>query len=69
MITKILWQRWLLRLAGMIFLLVAVAHMTRLIMQAPLILGSWHVPMWGSLLASFITLLLAWLYFRAASGK
>jgi hypothetical protein len=42
-------------LAGVIFLLVALAHLLRAVMNWPVVVASWTVPMW----LSWITFLIA----------
>jgi hypothetical protein len=45
--------------AGLIFLLVAVAHLLRLLLRWSVILNGWTVPMWVSLIAFVVTASLA----------
>ncbi|MDX8406844.1 MAG: hypothetical protein R8L58_00505 [Mariprofundaceae bacterium] len=59
-------QRWLLRLAGLLFLLIAAAHVARFILHIDIVIGHWAVPMWASPVAVVVLLLLAWLYFRVS---
>ena len=40
-----------LLVASVVFLLVAVAHATRIACGSTLIIGSWNVPMWASYVA------------------
>ena len=61
-------QRILLIVGGIIFALVAAAHITRILMQTEVVIGGWTLPMWGSVPAALILILLAFLFFRAA-GK
>ena len=55
-----------LRIAGTIFALAALAHLVRLVMGWPVLVGNWAIPMWVSAIAlvgagvlSFIGLRLA----------
>lgn len=59
-------NRHFLRLAGAIFALMALAHLARLVMGWPVLIGDWAVPLWVSVIAligagmlSFIGLRLA----------
>ncbi|MDQ7011328.1 MAG: hypothetical protein Q9M29_05855 [Mariprofundaceae bacterium] len=61
-------QRILLIVGGIIFALVAAAHIARILMQTEVVIGGWTLPMWGSVPAALILILLAFLFFRAA-GK
>jgi len=61
-------QRVLLIIGGMVFSLVAAAHITRLMMEVEVVIGGWPLPMWASLPTALILILLAFLFFRAA-GK
>ena len=45
--------------AGLIFLLVAVAHLLRLLLRWSVILNGWTVPMWVSLIAFVVAAFLA----------
>jgi len=45
--------------AGLIFLLVAVAHLLRLLLRWGVILNGWTVPMWVSLIAFVVAAFLA----------
>lgn len=47
------------KIAGVIFLLVAIAHLLRLIFKAKVIIASFIVPMWMSGIAAVVTLLLS----------
>lgn len=48
-------------LAGIIFLLVALAHLLRGVMNWPVAVGSWTVPMWLSWVAFLIASALGFL--------
>jgi len=59
-------QRAVLYLVGVVFLLVSAAHVVRLILQVEILINGWLLPLWTSLPAAFVTLLLAWLSLREA---
>ena len=59
-------QRAVLYLVGFVFLLVSAAHVVRLILQVEILINGWLLPLWTSLLAAFVALLLAWLSLREA---
>jgi len=61
-------QRTLLIVAGVIFSLVAAIHITRFVMEIEVVIGGWPLPLWASLPAAVILILLAFLFFRTA-GK
>ncbi|MFQ5581630.1 MAG: hypothetical protein ACE5F3_03260 [Mariprofundaceae bacterium] len=61
-------QRILLIIGGIIFALAAAAHIARMLLETEVMIGGWTLPLWGSLPASLILILLAYLFFRAA-GK
>jgi len=44
-------SRNFLRIAGTIFALVALAHLLRIIMGWPVMIGTWSIPIWISLIA------------------
>jgi hypothetical protein len=50
--------------AGLIFLLVAVAHLLRLLLRWSVILNGWTVPMWVSSIALVVAGFLAFEGFR-----
>lgn len=62
-------QRAMLYLSGSLFALVAVAHVMRLVLNVKIVIQGWSVPLWTSALAIVLTVMLAWLCFRAAAGK
>ena len=41
-------------LAIFVFALVALAHIVRLAFNVPVTIGTWSVPMWGSLLSAIL---------------
>jgi len=59
-------QRALLIVGGVIFSLVAAAHITRIVMETEIVIGGWPLPLWASLPTALILILLAFLFFRAA---
>jgi hypothetical protein len=54
-------------LAGSIFLLGALIHATRLVMEWPLIIGAWNAPIWASWVGVLIAGGLGWLGLRAGT--
>jgi len=52
------------RLAMIIFVLVAVAHLLRLIFGVDVIIGSWDMPLWVSVLGTIVPAGIAWLLWR-----
>lgn len=51
------------KIAGAVFLLVAIAHLLRLIFSMDVIIGGWAVPLWFSVFGFILTLLLAvWIF-------
>jgi hypothetical protein len=52
-------QKAFSRVAGLIFLLVAVAHLLRLLLRWSVILDGWTVPMWVSAIALVVAGFLA----------
>ncbi len=61
-------QRILLIIAGILFALVAATHITRFAMEVEVLINGWALPIWTSLPAALVLILLAYLFFRAA-GK
>jgi hypothetical protein len=55
-------------LAGAIFLIVAIAHASRLIFKWEVIVADWHVPMWVSAVAVVIAGYLAFEGFQRKSN-
>jgi len=51
-------------LAGAIFLIVAVAHVLRLVFKWEVVVGGWRVPMWVSAIAFVVAAYLAYEGFR-----
>ena len=52
------------KIAIIIFLVVAFAHLLRLVFLIPLTAGEWSVPQWISLFGIVVPLLVAWLLWR-----
>lgn len=50
--------------SSLIFLLVAVLHLFRLVLQWDAIIGGWHFPMWASVLAVLVAGFLSFAGFR-----
>jgi len=61
-------QRVLLIVGGVIFSLVAAAHITRIVTETEVVIGGWPLPLRASLPTALVLILLAFLFFRAA-GK
>lgn len=52
-----------LRVASVIFAIVCLAHLLRLITHAVVIIGTYHVPMWPTVLALIVSgLLCMWMW-------
>jgi len=60
-------QRTMLYLSGIIFSLVAVAHIVRVLLEVEIVIDSWRLPLWISPVAALISVLLAYLCSRAAT--
>ena len=52
------------KIAIVIFLVVAFAHLLRLVFLIPITAGDWSVPQWISLFGVLVPLLVAWLLWR-----
>ena len=52
------------KIAIIIFLVVAFAHLLRLVFLIPITTGDWSVPQWISLFGVVVPLLVAWLLWR-----
>jgi len=50
--------------SSIIFLLVAVLHLLRLVLQENLMIGSWYFPMWASIVAVVVAGFLSYTGFR-----
>ncbi|HUO01273.1 MAG TPA: hypothetical protein VMU31_00730 [Rhizomicrobium sp.] len=49
-----------LRLAGAIFALVALAHLVRAVLNWPIVIAGWIVPIWLSWVAFLVAAVLSW---------
>jgi hypothetical protein len=56
-----------LKVAGVIFLLISVAHLIRVVMKAQVTFNQFEIPLFPSVLAAVATLALAVWMFKAAS--
>jgi len=59
-------QKTMLYVAGVIFVLVAIAHIVRLLLEVEIVINGWMLPLWFSVVGSVVPVILAWLCFRAA---
>lgn len=59
-------ERTYLMVAGVIFTIVSLAHLWRLFSSAPLVLGSWEVPLWLSWIGVMVAVYLAYTSFHLA---
>ncbi len=59
-------QKIALRTAGTIFLLVAIAHLVRLILGPQIMVGNFVMPLWPSVIAFVVMLALAIWMFKSA---
>lgn len=59
-------QRIMLCLAGTIFVLVAIAHIVRLLLEVEILINGWVLPLWVSVGGAVVPVILAWFCFRAA---
>jgi Flp pilus assembly protein TadB len=58
-----------LRVASVIFALFAIGHVVRLVKQAQVTVGTYHVPMWASVVALIIAALLSTWMWRLSSAR
>jgi len=58
--------RTYLAISASIFALIAIAHLARLAIHFPVVIGSWNVPMWVSIFGVVVPGGLAWQGFRLA---
>jgi len=58
-------QKTMLYIAGVIFILVATAHVVRLLLEVEILINGWVLPLWFSMLGAVVPVILAWLCFRA----
>lgn len=61
-------QRFVLIMVGVIFLMVATAHVARVLLETKVLIDGWPLPIWASMPAALVLILLSYLCFRAA-GK
>ena len=54
--------------SGILFALVALAHLVRLLTHSAFVVGGWSVPSWGSLVAVVVTGFLSYSGFRIAAA-
>ncbi len=59
-------QKAVLYLVSVVFVLVAAAHVVRLLLGVEIVIQGWVMPLWFSGIGVLIPLLLAWLCLRAA---
>jgi len=58
-------QKTMLYIAGVIFILVATAHVVRLLLEVEILINGWVLPLWFCMLGAVVPVILAWLCFRA----
>ena len=51
-------------MSSVIFFLVAILHLLRLVLQWDVLIGTWHFPMWGSIVAVLVAGFLCFAGFR-----
>lgn len=54
------------RLAFLVFIVVAIAHLLRLVFGVDVLIGTWPAPLWLSVLGVAIPGLIAWMLWREA---
>ncbi len=57
-------EKTFVRVASIIFALVALVHLVRILMGWPVIIGTWALPMWVSWIGAVVTAALALIGFR-----
>lgn len=57
----------MLIIGGLLFALMAAAHIARFLLELEVSIGGWPLPVWASLPAALILILLSYLFFRAAA--
>jgi|GEM_PF-1180058 len=50
--------------AALVFFIIAIAHLVRIILQVPIVVGSVTIPMWPSVVVFFLFLILVFKLFR-----
>jgi len=58
-----------LRVASVIFALFAIGHVVRLVKQAQVVVGTYQIPMWVSLIALIIAAILSTWMWRLSSAR
>jgi hypothetical protein len=61
--------RTYLLITASIFGILAAAHLARLVFHFPIVLGSWSVPMWISILGVIVPGFFSWSGYRLAGEK
>ena len=59
--------RTYLLVSGALFTIVALAHLWRIVLALPVLIGGYDLPMWASWVATFIPAFLAFSAFRLAT--
>lgn len=62
-------ERTLLKITGIVFLVVALAHLTRLMFNADIILGGFEIPLWLSWVGVIVTGYLSYASFHFAGMR
>lgn len=62
-------QRVLLMLGGSMCYIVAVVHIARFAMSVQVLIDGWELPVWISLPAALVLIILSYLFFKAAEKK
>jgi len=62
-------QAFGLRVASVIFALFAIGHVVRLVKQAQVVVGTYQIPMWVSLIALIIAAILSTWMWRLSSAR
>lgn len=62
-------QKTALKVSGTIFLVIAILHLLRLVFKVSFTIGACSIPMWVSVIACIVPLLLAlWMFKTAKQG-
>jgi len=62
-------QAFGLRVASVIFALFAIGHVVRLVKQAQVVVGTYQIPMWVSLIALIIAAILSTWMWRLSTAR
>ncbi|MDE2212987.1 MAG: hypothetical protein KGJ34_00390 [Patescibacteria group bacterium] len=62
-------ERTYLLVAGVIFTIIALAHLTRIFTQGSLVIFNWSVPLWLSWIGTIVTAYLAYASFHFATTR